>query len=101
MSLRRPSDNSLLLLAALSIAILADSATAADFSQFRGPSGDGHAPATGLPVTWNPTKHVTWHTCAPGQSRYRPRGRSSGGTDEHRIVRTCGARVTGGAGETD
>jgi len=90
MSLRRSSDNSLLLLAALSIAILADSATAADFSQFRGPSGDGHAPATGLPVTWNPTKHVTWQVPVTGM------GWSSPIVVGNRLFLTTAVAKTGG-----
>lgn len=29
---------------------------------FRGPSGDGHSDATGLPLTWSETEHVRWKT---------------------------------------
>ncbi len=38
----------------------------ADWPQFRGPSGDGHAPATkGLPLSWSETENVTWKTEIP------------------------------------
>ena len=41
---------------------LLNAALAADepWSQFRGPRGDGHATATGLPLNWSETKNVTW-----------------------------------------
>ena len=43
---------------------LLNAALAADepWSQFRGPRGDGHATATGLPLNWSETKNVTWKT---------------------------------------
>ena len=28
--------------------------------EFRGPSGDGHSDATGLPVTWSETENIAW-----------------------------------------
>lgn len=34
--------------------------------QFRGPGGQGHTSATGLPLTWSPTENVTWRTAIPG-----------------------------------
>lgn len=30
--------------------------------QFRGPAGDGHARATGLPLKWSESEHVVWKT---------------------------------------
>jgi outer membrane protein assembly factor BamB len=33
---------------------------AADWSQFRGPNGDGHADNAKLPTEWDKTKNVTW-----------------------------------------
>ena len=47
-------------------------ATAADFSQFRGPAGDGHAQASGLPITWNATDHVTWQVPIAGKGWSSP-----------------------------
>lgn len=39
----------------------------ADWPQFRGPTGDGHAPKTtqGLPVVWSETQNVKWKTEIP------------------------------------
>ncbi len=33
-----------------------------NWPQFRGPSGDGHSDAKGLPLTWSETEHVRWKT---------------------------------------
>jgi outer membrane protein assembly factor BamB len=40
--------------------------TAADWPEFRGPTGQGHAVATALPVEWSPTKNVAWKQAVPG-----------------------------------
>ena len=41
-------------------------ATAAhNWPDFRGPHGDGHATARGLPLTWSETENVTWKTEIP------------------------------------
>jgi outer membrane protein assembly factor BamB len=43
------------------------SATLADdWPQFRGPTGEGHAPGKSLPAQWSPTKNVTWKQTIPG-----------------------------------
>ncbi len=34
----------------------------AGWPQFRGPTGDGHASAAGLPLTWSDTENVVWKT---------------------------------------
>ena len=39
---------------------------AADWSQFRGPSGDGRADSAKLPAEWDKTKNVTWRKEVPG-----------------------------------
>jgi outer membrane protein assembly factor BamB len=41
-------------------------AGAADWFQFRGPTGDGHAGAAKLPTEWDKTKNVTWRKEIPG-----------------------------------
>jgi outer membrane protein assembly factor BamB len=47
--------------------ILAGSACQAeDWPEFRGPTGQGHSSATGLPVEWGPKKNVVWMTAVPG-----------------------------------
>jgi outer membrane protein assembly factor BamB len=43
------------------------SARAADaWPQFRGPDGQGHAPAADLPLQWSDTRNVTWKVATPG-----------------------------------
>lgn len=41
-------------------------AQAAEWPEFRGPTGQGHAVATGLPVEWSSTKNVVWKQPLPG-----------------------------------
>ena len=38
----------------------------ADWKQWRGPTGQGHADAK-LPTTWSETENVTWRTLIPGK----------------------------------
>jgi len=40
--------------------------SAADWPQFRGPGGQGHAVATGLPTEWTATRNVRWKVAIPG-----------------------------------
>jgi outer membrane protein assembly factor BamB len=44
-------------LAASAVALAAD-----NWPEFRGPHGDGHADATGLPTAWSETQNVRWKT---------------------------------------
>jgi outer membrane protein assembly factor BamB len=37
-----------------------------DWPQFRGPDGQGHSPATGLPLTWGEKEHIAWKVEVPG-----------------------------------
>jgi len=46
---------------------VAISASAADWPQFRGPAGDGHATARNLPTIWNETTNVAWKPAIPGK----------------------------------
>src|SRR5262245_21861424 len=39
---------------------------AADWPQFRGPDGQGHSPARGLPLRWSEKENVRWKTPVPG-----------------------------------
>ena len=50
------------LLSALILAIVSPLAAGENWPQFRGPSGDGHSDATGLPLTWSETENVVWKT---------------------------------------
>jgi outer membrane protein assembly factor BamB len=40
--------------------------------QVRGPRGDGHSDATGIPLTWSETKNVAWKTEIPGEGWSSP-----------------------------
>ena len=44
----------------------------ADWPQFRGPDGQGHSDAKGLPLHWNEAKNVTWKTAIPGKGWSSP-----------------------------
>lgn len=37
-----------------------------DWPEFRGPTGQGHSTATGVPTSWSPTKNVVWKTPVAG-----------------------------------
>ncbi|MFA5192113.1 MAG: pyrrolo-quinoline quinone, partial [Verrucomicrobiia bacterium] len=43
-----------------------------DWPQFRGPAGDGHSDAKGLPLTWSETENVRWKTAIPGEGWSSP-----------------------------
>jgi hypothetical protein len=43
-----------------------------DWPQFRGPTGDGIAVATNLPLTWSATQNVAWKVPVPGRGRSSP-----------------------------
>jgi outer membrane protein assembly factor BamB len=49
----------------LLLSVLAAS-PAADWPQFRGPDGQGHSSAKGLPLRWSETENVRWKTRIPG-----------------------------------
>jgi len=43
-----------------------------NWPQFRGPAGDGHGQASGLPTTWSETDHVRWKTPIHGRGWSSP-----------------------------
>jgi outer membrane protein assembly factor BamB len=47
-------------------------APAADWPQFRGPNGDGHASAKNLPQEWSSEKNIAWRTEIPGRGWSSP-----------------------------
>ncbi|MEO8495025.1 MAG: PQQ-binding-like beta-propeller repeat protein [Planctomycetota bacterium] len=47
-------------------------APAAEWTQFRGPEGNGHAAATGLPIQWSDTQNVAWKEAIPGEGWSSP-----------------------------
>src|SRR5262245_7826559 len=44
----------------------------ADWPQFRGPGGQGQAPAGPLPLTWSETENIAWKTRVPGNGWSSP-----------------------------
>ena len=48
------------------LALAAGPAGADDWPEFRGPTGQGHAPDAGVPLTWSETENVTWKVPVPG-----------------------------------
>jgi outer membrane protein assembly factor BamB len=46
--------------------LIAPSAAAEDWPQFRGPDGQGHANAVGLPTTWSETQNILWKVPVAG-----------------------------------
>lgn len=45
---------------------------AGEWPQFRGPTGDGHSTAKGVPLTWSETQNIKWKTAIPGQGWSSP-----------------------------
>ncbi|EDY18230.1 Pyrrolo-quinoline quinone [Chthoniobacter flavus Ellin428] len=57
----------------LALALLSTSLLAAEnWPTFRGPTGDGHSDATGLPVTFGDSDHVKWKTPIHGKAWSSP-----------------------------
>jgi outer membrane protein assembly factor BamB len=45
---------------------------AAEWPEWRGPTGQGHAPGKGLPTVWSETKNVAWKAGLPGRAWSSP-----------------------------
>lgn len=45
---------------------------AADWTQFRGPTGQGHAEVSDLPVTWSESENLAWKVALPGNGWSQP-----------------------------
>ena len=56
----------------LSLSLVATVGASEDWPQFRGPDGQGHSDATGLPQTWSETQNVKWKTAIPGEGWSSP-----------------------------
>ena len=52
--------------------LAADARAADEWPQFRGPDGQGHSPASGLPVSWNEKDNVAWKVSLPGKGFSSP-----------------------------
>ncbi len=46
--------------------------TGTDWPEFRGPTGQGHTAAVGLPVTWSETENIAWKVTIPGRGWSSP-----------------------------
>ena len=60
------------LLFAATLAVVSTSLSAAEWPEWRGPGGQGHAKATGLPAAWSETQNVAWKTELPGRAWSSP-----------------------------
>lgn len=58
---------SLILTCVLSLASVATWAATDNWPQFRGPAGDGHSEAKGLPTKWSETENIKWATPVHGR----------------------------------
>ena len=47
-------------------------ATDAEWPEFRGPTGQGHSPAVGLPITWSETENIAWKVAILGRGLSSP-----------------------------
>ena len=56
----------------LLVFLLCASGLRADWPQFRGPDGQGHSDAEGIPLQWSETKNITWKTAIPGEGWSSP-----------------------------
>jgi outer membrane protein assembly factor BamB len=57
----------------LLLLVLASAArTAENWPDFRGPLGDGHGIAEGLPLTWSETEHIAWKVTVPDRGWSSP-----------------------------
>jgi outer membrane protein assembly factor BamB len=56
----------------LALCAVAAQARGADWPQFRGPGGQGHAPAASLPLEWDREKNVDWWVEVPGKGWSSP-----------------------------
>lgn len=43
-----------------------------EWPQFRGPDGQGHAQAVGLPIIWSETENIVWKAAIPGEGHSSP-----------------------------
>lgn len=56
------------------VALLVNDLAAAErnWTQFRGPHGDGYSPAKNVPVSWSETNNLAWKVAVPGRGRSSP-----------------------------
>jgi outer membrane protein assembly factor BamB len=61
-----------LFLPALALTLALAPSSPADWSQFRGPTGQGHGDGKHPPTTWGPDQNVTWRRALPGNGWSSP-----------------------------
>ena len=54
------------LIAGVVVLFVCGQVSAAEWTEFRGPTGQGTSDMAGLPLTWSETENVTWKTAIPG-----------------------------------
>ena len=54
------------------VLVLSAAVASDDWPQFRGPGGQGHSTAAGLPLTWSETENVAWKVAVPGRGWSSP-----------------------------
>jgi hypothetical protein len=75
--------------------------TASDWPQFRGPGGQGHSDAKGIPLTWSETENIRWKVPIAGSGWSSPsiQGEQiwlTTATDEGKVLRAIALdRATG------
>jgi hypothetical protein len=73
----------------------------AEWTEFRGPTGQGHSSATGLPLTWSDTENVKWKSGLSGKGWSSPVIQSEQiwltieASDRKTLSAVCLARQTG------
>ena len=60
------------LMAAVALAFWSVGLAAEEWTEFRGPYGDGHSAVTGLPTAWTETENVAWRIDVPGKAWSSP-----------------------------
>jgi outer membrane protein assembly factor BamB len=56
----------------IALAVVASTAAAGNWPQWRGPSGQGYADDTQIPLTWSDTENLLWKFTLPGQGNSSP-----------------------------
>lgn len=64
--------NQLRIISTCLLVCLAQTLIAGDWTQFRGPGGQGISEDKGLPVTWAETENIAWKTALPGYGSSSP-----------------------------
>ncbi|MBX3178289.1 MAG: PQQ-binding-like beta-propeller repeat protein [Candidatus Hydrogenedentes bacterium] len=60
------------LMIALGAFFVSQSAFTGDWPEFRGPTGQGHAPEANPPLEWGPDRNIAWRTPLPGSGWSSP-----------------------------